>query len=414
METRSLMPARTTRPWVTVVGIGEDGWAGLGASARAAIAAADVLVGSTRQLAHVPAGKSDRVAWPTPLLPYLDELLASDRDRAITVLASGDPMLYGIGSLVAQKLRAEDYRIIPQVSAFSLACARLGWPIPDVTLVCAVNRPLDAVAAALHDGRRIVLYCENARTPAELATRLVRAGYGPSAMTVFERLGGDLERRYDTSAAGWTGDRAFDELCLVAIQCAAADGTRVLATTPGLPDEAFESDGALTKREVRAATLARLVAIPGGLLWDVGAGSGSIGIEWMRVHPSCRAVAIEQNAERSARIARNAANLGVPALRIITGSAPDALRDLERPDAIFIGGGVLRPELIERCWDALLPGGRLVINAVTIEGESALLAWNQPLHGELVRIAISRAEPVGKMLAWRPLLPITQLSAVKP
>ncbi|GAC1420376.1 MAG: precorrin-6y C5,15-methyltransferase (decarboxylating) subunit CbiE [Candidatus Velthaea sp.] len=406
------MRREAENPWLSIVGIGEDGWDGLGPQARALVDAAEVLVGSTRQLAHVPAQSARRIAWPSPLLPYLDELLMRERGRAVTVLASGDPMLYGVGTIVAQKLASSEFRVIPNVSALSLACARLGWPVADVALVSAVNRPLEAVAVAVQPGRRIVVYCENGTTPAELALLLIRAGYGGSAMSAFERLGGACEMRRDATAAHWSGER-LDDLCVVAVTCVPDASTTALATSPGLPDEAFESDGALTKREVRAATLARLVPLPGNLLWDLGAGSGSIGIEWMRVHVTCRAIAIERSAERAARIARNARALGVPALRIITGTVPEALNDLNPPDAVFIGGGLLTPGLVEQVWGALRPGGRLVANVVTIEGESALAAWHTKLGGDLVRIAISRAAPVGTMLAWRPLMPITQWTAVK-
>jgi precorrin-6B C5,15-methyltransferase / cobalt-precorrin-6B C5,C15-methyltransferase len=417
MGSRSRMQADLTSERapipVTVVGIGEDGWHGLGLEARTAIETAEVLVGSARQLALVPPTEAHRLTWPSPMRPFVDELLARYRDRALVVLASGDPMLHGAGALLARRLDGGELRVIPHVSAFALACARLGWAGAEVTLLSVVARPLALVAAHLQPGRRLIVFGDDGATPRALAALLVERGYGASGFTVLEHLGGPREGRRDGVAATWPPERCAD-LQVVAITCLADEGTQALASIAGLPDDAFESDGQLTKREVRAATLARLVPLPGQLLWDVGAGTGTIGIEWMRAHPSCRAIAVERDAARAARIARNAERLGVPGLRVVTGSAPDALREMEVPDAVFIGGGIVADGLVASCWEALRSGGRLVANAVTVEGEAALAGWHRRLGGELVRIAVSRAEPIGGMLCWRPLLPITQWALVKP
>ena len=409
---RSDVPRDGRRIPVTVVGIGEDGWDGLGTQARSAIEAAEVLVGSARQLALVPEARAQRLCWPSPMLPFVDELLARYRDRAITVLASGDPMLYGAGAFLARRLDAAELRVIPHVSAFALACARLGWAGAEVTLLSVVARPLALVAAHLQPGRRLIVLGEDGATPAALAALLVERGYGASAITVLEHLGGPREARRDGIAAMWDGARCAD-LHVAAVTCRSDAGTPALAAIAGLPDEAFESDGQFTKREVRAATLARLVPLGGQLLWDVGAGTGTIGIEWMRTHPSCRCIAFERDAARAARIARNAESLGVPGLRVITGTAPEALLGMPAPDAIFIGGGIVADGLVATCWEGLASGGRLVANAVTVEGEAALASWHRQLGGELVRIAVSRAEPIGGMLCWRPLLPVTQWAVVK-
>jgi len=406
-----------TGPWLTVVGIGEDGYDGLAPAARAALANAVLVAGSARQLALVPPSTAERLVWPVPMVPALDAFLARERaaNRPVVVLASGDPMLHGVGATLARRLAEGELRVLPQPSAFALACARLAWPAADVTLVSVVDRPIATVLKHLRPAARVVVYARDGETPAALAALLVAHGFGPSDLTAFERLGGPQERRTGARAEAWPITAECDALVLVAIACAAAPGVRVLATVPGLPDDAFETDGQLTKREVRAATLARLEPRPGDVLWDVGAGTGSIGIEWARAHEACRTVAFERDPERAARIARNATALGVPELRVVTGDAVAGVAAYAAPpDAIFIGGGLSAPGLLAACWAALRPGGRLVANVVTLEGETLVAAAHARYGGELARIAVSRAEPVGGMLGWRPLMAVTQWAAVKP
>jgi precorrin-6Y C5,15-methyltransferase (decarboxylating) len=392
--------------WLTIVGIGEDGE--LGAEARAAVARADLLVGGARHLALVES-PAERCPWPSPMLPLVDEIVAGPRDRQVVVLASGDPMLHGVGASFAARLAPGEFRVIPAVSAFALACARLGWPQADVTLVSAVGKPLDGMRVMVQPARRLVIY---GAVAAEVAGLLVDMGYGDSGVTLFEHLGGTDEARRDGIARHWT--HPTGDLALVAVTCLAEAGTRPLSTLAGLPDDAFETDGQMTKREVRAATLARLAPLPGQLLWDVGAGTGTIGIEWSRAHPTCRAVAIERRPDRVATIAGNARTLGVPTLRVIEGELPDALDGLPVPAAIFIGGGIATAGLVDRCWDALPPGGRLVANVVTIRGEAALAQWQAKLGGELTRISVARARAVGGMLGWKSLAPVTQWAVTKP
>jgi precorrin-6Y C5,15-methyltransferase (decarboxylating) len=398
--------------WLSIIGIGEDGWDGLNTSARCALEDAELLVGSARQLALVPHQRGERIAWPSPMLPFVDELLARERGRAVAVLASGDPMLCGVGAIFAKRLDACELRVIPQVSAFTLACARLAWPSAEVTLVSAVARPLARIVPHLAPGSKMVIFSEDGTTPERLAALLVQHGYGASALHIFEHLGAPRERRIDAVAATYAPERVAD-LNLVAVTCVADAWTRPLASVPGLPDDAFEHDGQLTKRDVRAASLARLVPLPGALLWDVGAGSGAIGIEWMRVHPSCRAIAFERDPQRAVRIARNAERLGVPGLRIVAGAAPAAFAGIETPDAIFIGGGIGGDGLLDACLDALAPNGRLVANVVTVEGEVALARAHAAHGGELTRTALAHAAPIGSMLTWRPALPITQWTYFK-
>ena len=393
---------------VTVVGIGADGWAGLAEPGRAAVRGAEVVLGGPRQLALV-AGHTDAEAraWPSPLLPALPELFAGLRGRRVCALASGDPMHYGLGATLARVLGPVE--VLTHPSSIALACARMGWAAESVEVVSAVGRPLAAVRRVLAPGARVLVLSEGAGTPGALATLLADDGWGDSALTVFEQLGGPAERRLDGTARHWAHPPG-DPLNLVALTC---DGPG-RALTPGLPDDAFEHDGQLTKREVRAVTLALLGPRRGELLWDVGAGNGSIALEWLRAHPTCRAVAVEPDPARAARIAANADALGVPGVRVVEGRAPDALDGLPTPDAIFIGGGVTADDVLPRCWEALPAGGRLVANAVTVESEGVLGAARARLGGELTRLSVARAAPVGGFTGWRPAMPVTIWSVAKP
>lgn len=396
---------------VIVVGIGADGWEGLGEPARAALRAASEVIGSERQLALLPdAVTATRRTLPFPLEPLLDELAAGG---AACVLASGDPMLHGIGATLARRLDPERLVVYPHPSAFALACARLGWPAADVALVSAVARPSEVVARLLQPGRRLVVYATGEDGAAQVARVLRERSRGPSRFVVLEQLGGPRERVHDDGTAADWGERRADPLHAIAIEVRAEPGAPALATVPGLPDDAYEHDGQLTKRHVRALALAALAPLPGELLWDVGAGSGSIGIEWLRAEPTARAIAVEADVERAQRIARNALALGVPGLEVRHARAPDALGGLPAPDAVFLGGGVAAPGLLARCWEALRPGGRLVAHAVTLEGEQALHTAYGNHGGELVRFELSRAEPLGGYVAWAPRRPVVQWAATR-
>lgn len=406
-------PPPAPRPAVTVVGIGADGWPGLSAAALDALRDAEVVIGGPRQLDLLPGDcRGLRVRWPSPLRPAVPRLLAEHAGRRIAVLASGDPMYYGIGRALTETLGDGALRVLPHPSSVSHACARLGWPVEDTDVVSLVGRPAARLGAALHDGRRVLVLSAGAGTPAEVARLLRERGWGPSRVRVLEQLGAEGERLVDGTADDWD-EAPGDPLNVVAVDCRRAPGTPRLGVVPGLPDEAYEHDGQLTKRHVRAATLAALAPAPGELLWDVGGGSGSIAAEWMRAHRDCRAVTVERDPARAARIARNADALGVPALRVVTGAAPAALAGLPRPDAVFIGGGLTAPGLLDACWDALPAGGRLVANTVTLESE-ALLAERYRAHGgELVRLSVAHAVPVGGFTGWRQAMPVTQWSATK-
>ena len=398
-------------PWLSIVGLGEDGLPGLAPAARALLDNAEVLIGGTRHLDMVPDDGRERLTWPSPLGAIVEEITRR-RGQRVCVLATGDPMHYGIGVTLAETVPMDEMVIIPAPSAFSLACARLGWTLSEVEPLTLHGRPLALLHPAIQPGARLLLLSNDAATPDQVAELLRARGYGPSRMVVLEHMGGAKERRLDATAEAWQPGRVAD-FNTIAVDCLAGPDAALLPRTPGLPDEAFRHDGQMTKREVRALTLSALQPVPGQLLWDLGAGSGSIAIEWMRSHPCCRAIAVERYAGRIALIAGNAAALGTPGLEIVEGEAPGALDGLEAPDAAFIGGGLRADGNFETCWDRLKPGGRLVANAVTVEGEQALARWRAELDGELIRIAVSRAGAIGPYTGWRPLMPVTQLRAVK-
>ncbi|HLJ20327.1 MAG TPA: precorrin-6y C5,15-methyltransferase (decarboxylating) subunit CbiE [Stellaceae bacterium] len=396
--------------WLTVVGIGEDGLEGLSRAARTLVEQAEVLVGGERHLAFVPKGRAERLAWLQPLPETFSEI-ARHAGRRVVVLASGDPLWYGVGTQLVRHFGRDAVLVLPAPSAFSLAAARMGWPLADCTPLTLHGRPLARLALFLAPGARLLALSEDGGTPASVAALLTRCGWGESAMAVLEHMGGPRERRIEGHAATWREPRGAD-LNTLAIECKAGPGARIHSRVAGLPDDAYRHDGQLTKRVVRAATLAALAPMPGETLWDVGAGCGSIAIEWLRGGGG-RAVAIERDPARLTLIAENAATLGVPELEIVAGEAPAALAHLREPDAVFLGGGTATPGLFEHAWSRLRPGGRLVANAVTVEGEARLAAWRAGHGGRLTRIAVSEAEPLGPGHTWRPLLPVTQLCLEK-
>jgi precorrin-6Y C5,15-methyltransferase (decarboxylating) len=322
-------------------------------------------------------------------------------------------MLFGVGASLARQVPADELQVLPAPSSVSLAAARMAWPLQEVTVLSLVARPLAALHAQVHHGARLLILSNDGSSPAAIAQLLRERGFGPSRLTVLEHLGGPQERRIDGLAASWDLTDAA-ALNIVAVDCLAADNAQRLPLTVGLPDSAYQHDGQLTKRDVRAITLARLAPKPGELLWDVGAGCGSIAIEWLRSHPSCRAIAIEADEGRQQLIKHNRDALGVPGLQLLAGKAPEALSGLEAPDAIFIGGGVTIPGVLEHCWSQLKAGGRLVANAVTLQSEVTLLAWRAEHGGELTRIQVAQAKPLGDFDTWRSALPITLLELHKP
>ncbi len=402
--------------WLWIVGIAEDGWDGLNNEARQALEAADLLYGGKRHLALVPAHASSatRIPWPSPMISAMQHILTEHRQhRRVTVLASGDPLFYGVGVPLTRNLSRDEFRVIPQVSALSLACARLGWPVIETSVVSLVSRPLSQLHRHLYPGQKILVLSEDGRTPSAVATFLAHAGFGSSTIHVLENLGGPSESVTRGLAGQWTAEPSGN-LNVVAIFCVQDATSGALPLIPGLPDDAFETDGQMTKREARAVTLAHLAPLPGQFLWDVGAGTGTVGIEWMRVHPSCSCIAFEQHRDRAARIRRNAERLGVPGLKVVEGVAPETFANRMSPNSIFLGGGVANEILFNACWTALLSGGRLVANAVTIESEACLVSRHAKYGGNLMRMMVSRADPVGNSYAWRPMMPMTQWTVSKP
>jgi precorrin-6Y C5,15-methyltransferase (decarboxylating) len=398
---------------VTVVGIGADGWAGLSEPARSVIDAAAVVLGGSRHLAMLPdVPEQIRQTWPSPLREALPDLLAQFDGVPVVALASGDPLVSGIATTLVELLGADSVDVLPALSSVTLARARMRWSAETTEVVTLVGRDPHLVARSLAPGLRLLVLSSDGTTPATVAGLLTVAGYGASPMTVLADLGSEQESRVDGVAASW-GDQTAPDLNVVAVELVSA-GATALGFTSGLPEDAFEHDGQITKRDVRASALARLAPLPGQLLWDVGAGAGSVAIEWMRAHHTCRAIAVEAREDRAERIGRNAGTLGVPTLAVVTGQAPDALDGLERPHAVFVGGGATEPGLLDACWSAVRPGGRLVVHGVTLETEALLAQRYAELGGELTRLHVEHAAPIGSFTGWTPSRAITQWAVTKP
>jgi len=395
-------------PWLTILGLGEDGELSL--AGRERVAQARLVVGGGRHLRLIGATAGEQLAWPSPLQEAFPQILAR-RGEPVVILASGDPFFYGVGSLLAQIVPPAEILCLPQPSAFSLAASRLGWALQDCALVTLHGRALEKVIPYLQPGARVLALSWDGETPAKLAALLRDRSLGASRLTVCEAMGGPREILRNALADGFD-IAGIDPLNTVALEVL-GEGARIPPKTPGLPDDWFEHDGQITKRDMRALTLAQLAPRPRELLWDVGAGSGSISIEWLLADASTRALAIEKNPARCARIRRNAASLGVPHLTLIEGEAPAALQNLEQPNAIFVGGGFTAPGLIDLCWGALAPRGRLVVNAVTLESQADVFAAQRRFGGELVQCQFAHADAVGRFRGFRPMMPSVQWSATK-
>ena len=389
---------------VVVVGIGAEGFASLSPSSQSLISGASVLWGGARHLSLVPPVSGQvRVPWPSPLAAGLPGLLAEYAGRPVVALASGDPLVSGIATTLLDL--GVSVRVVPAVSSVALARARMGWSSESCAVVTVVGRSISTVLRECAPGRRVLVLSSDASTPGAVASLLTSSGWGASRLTVLGDLGSSSESSVSGEASSWSGPSPA--LNVIAVEVA---GSRLASWAPGLPDDAYENDGQLTKRDLRASALARLMPAPGQLLWDVGAGAGSVGIEWMRSHPTCRTIAIESSPERAARIARNAAALGVPDLQVVEGRAPAALAGLPAPDAIFIGGGATREGVLDICLSSIKPGGRLVVHGVTLETETLLAHAYADHGGELTRIGVETAEPIGTFTGWTPARAVTQWS----
>jgi precorrin-6B C5,15-methyltransferase / cobalt-precorrin-6B C5,C15-methyltransferase len=399
-------------PWLSIIGVGEDGAAGFSQAARSLLQAAELVAGGKRHLQLAGALARNPRPWPSPIDAGVAEVLAM-RGQPVVVLASGDPFEHGVGALLVRNLAPGEWISLPQPSAFSLAANRLGWALQDTLKIGLNGRALERLIPLLQPGARILALSADAQTPPAVARVMTQRGFGPSRLTVMEALGGPRESIRPARAQGFDL-AAINPLNTLAIEVMATPQARIVPLTPGLPDDWFESDGQLTKREVRALTIAALAPRHGEHLWDLGCGSGSIAIEWMLADRSCTASGIERRADRAARAARNAIALGVPGLRIETGEIAPCLARLDPPQAVFIGGGAREAGLIEGVWAALPSGGRMVVNAVTLGTEALVLAHYAEMGGRLTRIAIDRADPVGGLTGWRPAMPVMQWLVVKP
>jgi precorrin-6Y C5,15-methyltransferase (decarboxylating) len=411
----------TIAPWLSLVGIGADGLDGLGQSARDAVAGADVIIGGQRHFAFLPEeGPFEKITWPSPLQDLIDRL-PEYRGKKLCVLATGDPFFFGIGNRLAEKIPIEEMQVYPAPSSFSLALARLGWPHSDACAVSLHGRPLRSLLPHLVNKVRLVMLTENRNSPNEIAALLEEEGFGDSILHVFSHLGGPEESHISLSAREFAAAPPPNEIQNIEIQdlnilaAELKEDARGLQShlLPGIDDDRFRHDGQLTKREIRILTLAALMPRPGDLLWDVGAGAGSISIEWLCADPSLEAIAIERHEKRMDNLRANAEALGTPRLQGILGDAPACLTSLPVPDAVFIGGGLRNPEMLETCWARLKPGGRLVANVVTLEGEGALQAFFAQNGGHLTRLQVSHVHQTGRLHGWRPGTPVTQLRITK-
>ena len=398
--------------WLTIVGVGEDGYDGLLARARLAIAEADVIVGSERLLAFLPDSNAERHEWPQPFSAVVERITPL-RGRKTVILATGDPLNYGVARKLMTFIPFAEMQIIPQLSAFSLAASRVGWSLPDCDTLTLHGRHAANIEAFIQPDVRLLVLTEDASTIAEVARRLVARGFGKSQMIVLENMGGPRERQSSLTAET-VPPMDFSPLNTLAVHCITTPGATMLSRLAGLPDDAFEHDGQLTKREVRAATLAALSPSPDKLLWDVGAGCGSIAIEWMRAARGCEAIAFEHDPERLKMIAANADGLGTPRLKLVAGEAPVTLTGQAAPDAVFIGGGLGIPGVFETSWAALKPGGAMVVNVVTLEGELHLYDLHEKHGGDLVRMDVSHLTHVGRLRALKPRMAVTQWRTHKP
>lgn len=399
--------------WLTIVGMGEDGWGSLSVRAQLAVRSAEVVVGSARLLGYLPNGISAEVHdWPQPFSAVVDRIRPLQGRRTV-VLATGDPLNYGVARKIMEFIPFAEMEIIPSLSAFSLAAARMGWSLPDCDTLTLHGRDAANLEPFIQPGVRLIVLTADRTTIAEVARRLVDRGFGGSEITVLENMGGPRDKK-TTFLANSVPDTQFSDLNTLAIACVASQDARILARIGGLPDDAFVHDGQLTKREVRAATLAALAPSPDRLLWDVGAGCGSISIEWMRAARGCQSIAFEQDSDRLAMIATNADALGTPRLKVVPGEAPVTYAGQPAPDAVFIGGGLWIPGVFENAWQALKPGGTMVANVVTIEGELHLYDLHEKHGGDIVRMEVSSLTHVGRLRALRPRMAVTQWRGSKP
>ncbi len=398
-----------TAPWLHVIGIGEDGVDGLAPAARMLLESAEVILGGDRHQNLAANVTAERLSWPSPFDAMIDTIKGLKGRRAV-VLVTGDPLWYSVGARIARAMPPDEILFHPQLSAFQWAAARMGWSMADLETLTVHGRPPEQMIPFIEPDQRLIILTTGAQTPAQIAAYLTARGFGPSRLTVMGALGGTNETRFDGTAEGWSATvPAFNTM---AVEVVAGPEAQILSRVPGLPDSAFVTDGNMTKQELRAVTLAKLMPMRGALLWDIGCGSGSVAIEWMRAARDARAIGIEPREDRRALAAQNALSLGAPALRLIAAEATAGMVGLPAPDAVFIGGGLSR-ETFATAWAALKPFGRLVANGVTLETEALMLALHAEQGGDLVRIGVERAVSVGSRHGWKPQMTVTQWSLIK-
>ncbi len=403
------------KPWLTLIGLSPAGFPDLSQAAKAALKDAARILGSQRQLGLIPieiVSEAKREAWPSPMAPRLEELI-SQKPAGTIVLASGDPFFWGIGTHFAKYLKPSEMQVYPAPSILTLIAARMQWSGPEIKTISLCSQPLSRLASLLEPGRKIIALSANGKHPAKIAKLFIENGYGPSRLTVLENLGMETETITETTAERLHEEmlesgKSLSDLNSLAIELIHAGKTEILTHLPGLPVDAFNHDGQITRQNIRAITLAHLRPTSGTLLWDIGMGNGSISIEWLRAAPNTRAIGVEKNPDRLARALKNADRLGVPHLETRQGNAGAIIRELETPDAIFIGGGITEPGLLELALEALKPGGRLVANTVTLEGEGLLINARARQGGTLTRLSIENAEDIGSFQSWRAEMAITQ------
>jgi len=397
------------RAWLHIVGIGEDGLAGLTAVTRSIVEEAEIIIGGDRHHKLSNKIKAERLSWPSPFNALIEKLYAL-KGRKVVVLATGDPLWFSVGARISKNFKSSELIFHPHISAFQMASARMGWSLADVETLTTHGRPVEQIIPFIQPNQKLIILTTGSKTPLEVARLLNDRGFEKSEMTVVSSLGGAGEKRFDGLSAEWVYE--VPDFNTLMVNCIASSGAAINSRLPGLDDSLFKNDGNMTKREIRAVTLSKLMPMRGALLWDVGSGCGSVSIEWMRAVYDGRAIGIEPKLERRLIALENALALGTPRLRLVDGMAPGALKGLEDPDAVFIGGGLTK-ETFEICWNALKPFGRLVVNAVSVETEVELSCLHNRYGGELVRLAVNRAEPIGSRLAWRPFMPVTQWSIIK-
>ena len=395
--------------WLHIVGIGEDGLEGLTSATREVVQSAEVIIGGERHHRLSNAVSGERLKWPSPFEALIGKLITL-RGRRVVVLATGDPLWFSVGARIGREIDLEEIVYHPQLSAFQLASARMGWSMADVETLTVHGRPVEQMIAFIQPEQRLIILTTGEKTPGEIAEFLTIRGFGQSKLTVLSAMGGDNEQTFTGIAKTWNHEvPSFNTL---AVECVAVSNAALLPRVPGLPDEFFENDGTMTKREMRALTIAKLMPMRGALMWDIGSGCGSVAIEWMRAARYAKAIGIEPRADRRLMASKNALALGTPQLQLVDGLAPMALTNLPAPDAVFVGGG-LTEEVFDVAWAALKPLGRFVANSITLESEQTLMVLHKKYQGDLSRIAASRLEPVGRYNGWRPFMPVTQWSLVK-